>query len=58
MAVSFSLQDVMHEGTMVVSSQWDLFVAQFLLQAGVEEAEQELIGQTGRTGNLVLILYN
>lgn len=48
---------MMHEGTVVTVGQRDFSVTEFMLQAAVEEAEQELIGQKGGTVKLLLILY-
>lgn len=56
MAVSFALQDTVHEGAVVAVPQWDFSVTELMFQAAVEEAEQELIGQTGGAENLLLIL--
>lgn len=53
-AVSFALQDVVHEGGVVTAGQRDLSVIQLLLQAVVEEAEQQLVGQTGSAVRLLL----
>lgn len=57
MAVSLSLQDVMNEGDVVAISQWDFSVTELVLQAVVEEAEQELVGQTGGAVYLLVILH-
>lgn len=57
MAISFALQDMVHEGAVVAVGQRDFSVTELMLQAAVEEAEQELIGQTGRAVNLLLILH-
>lgn len=35
----------MHEGAVVAAGQWDLLVAELQLQAAVEEAEQDVVGQ-------------
>lgn len=56
-AVTFPLQNVMHEGTVVAVGQWDLSVVELMLEAVVEEVEQELTGQTGSTGKLLLRLH-
>lgn len=57
MAISFALQDMVHEGAVVAVGQRDFSVTELMLQAAVEEAEQELIGQTGGAVNLLLILH-
>lgn len=56
MAISFALQDAVHEGAVVAVGQWDFSVTELMFQAAVKEAEQELIGQTGGAVNLLLIL--
>lgn len=53
-AVALALQDVMHEGGVVAAGQWDLSVVELLLQAVVQQVEQELIGRTGRAVKLLL----
>lgn len=57
MAISFALQDMVHEGAVVAVGQRDFSVTELMLQAAVKEAEQELIGQTGGAVNLLLILH-
>lgn len=47
MTISFPLQDVMHERHMILISQWDLSIAELILQRAVEEAEEEVVGQRG-----------
>lgn len=47
----------MHEGTVVAVGQWDLSVVELMLEAVVEEVEQELTGQTGSTVKLLLRLH-
>lgn len=47
---------MVHEGDMVSLSQRDLPVTELLLQATVEEAEQELVGQAGGALEQLLIL--
>lgn len=47
----------MHEGGVVAGGERDLSVVELLLQAVVEEVEQELTGQTRSTGSLLLQLH-
>lgn len=48
---------MVHEGGVVTVGQWDLPVGELVLQAAVEETQQELVGQTGRTVRLLLMLH-
>lgn len=47
----------MHEGDVVLVSQWDLPVTEFLLQAAVEQAQQELVGNIGGALGHLLVLH-
>lgn len=47
----------MHEGAVVAVGQRDLSVVELMLQAVVEEAEQELVGQTGSAVKWLLRLH-
>lgn len=45
---------MVHEGAVVAAGQRDLLVAELQLQAAVEEAEQDVVGQTGGAAVAVL----
>lgn len=47
----------MHEGTVVAVGQRDLSVIELVLQAAVQQVEQQLVGQTGSTVRLLLGLH-
>ena len=58
-SISLSLQDVLHEGHVVSVGQWDLAVAEVLLQAAVKQVEQQLVGQAGGAlGRLFVLHYD